>query len=217
MGRTENPSRDRILKRIQSALTTPAALRHSHAGGPIFGAIADPMERFQEECKANYTECVVAADLATSAKAVSEIVANLPPGELFVQDAPTLRRMVGASATPREVCWSGKGGPTETCQATITLAESLVAATGSVFVSAECGGRGASIVAPVHIVIATALQIVPTLATTFEWICSNGAAARNSMMSLITGPSRTGDIEKIIVLGAHGPRRLIVVLMLSDR
>jgi L-lactate dehydrogenase complex protein LldG len=36
------------------------------------------------------------------------------------------------------------------------------------------------------------------------------------MVSLITGPSRTGDIEKIIVLGAHGPQRLVVVVALRD-
>jgi L-lactate dehydrogenase complex protein LldG len=34
-----------------------------------------------------------------------------------------------------------------------------------------------------------------------------------SMMSLVTGPSRTGDIERILVLGAHGPRKLTVILV----
>jgi L-lactate dehydrogenase complex protein LldG len=32
------------------------------------------------------------------------------------------------------------------------------------------------------------------------------------MMTLITGPSRTGDIERILVLGAHGPKRLTLLL-----
>jgi L-lactate dehydrogenase complex protein LldG len=33
------------------------------------------------------------------------------------------------------------------------------------------------------------------------------------MLSFITGPSRTGDIERILVLGAHGPKELIVILV----
>jgi len=41
---------------------------------------------------------------------------------------------------------------------------------------------------------------------------ARGTTKRNSMVSLITGPSRTGDIEKILVMGAHGPQRLFVVL-----
>ena len=32
-------------------------------------------------------------------------------------------------------------------------------------------------------------------------------------MSLITGPSRTGDIERILVLGAHGPKQMTVILI----
>jgi L-lactate dehydrogenase complex protein LldG len=34
-----------------------------------------------------------------------------------------------------------------------------------------------------------------------------------SMLSFITGPSRTGDIERILVLGAHGPKELYLVLV----
>ena len=156
------------------------------------------------------------ADIAASAAAVSEILASVPPGEIFLQDAPLLRRIAAAWAIGRDLRWSSQGRPNEATKATITLAESLVAATGSVFVSAGCGGRGASIVAPVHIVAATVTQLAPDLAIAFDWLRARGTTTRNSMVSLITGPSRTGDIEKIIVLGAHGPQRLIVVLAMRD-
>lgn len=212
MGKTESRARERILARIQSALTVPVSPRHANSTAQIFPTISDPLERFREECAANGTECQMAEDTAAATLALADIVASLPPGEVFLQDAPLLRRMAFAWPANRDVRWSGEGPPNETSQATITLAESLVAATGSVVVSSACGGRGGSIVAPVHIVVATIAQLAPTLATALEWIAARDTAKRNSMVSLITGPSRTGDIEKIIVLGAHGPQRLVVIL-----
>ena len=112
----------------------------------------------------------------------------------------------------RRIRWSSEGGPLEASQATVTLAEALVARTGSVFVSSGCGGRGASVAAPVHIVAATLGQMVPDLETAFARLRERGAQEKNSMLCLITGSSRTADIEKILVQGAHGPRRLAVIL-----
>ena len=108
-----------------------------------------------------------------------------------------------------------KGGQPKSSQATITLAEAVVAQTGSVFVSASCGGRGASVVAPVHIVVASVDQLVPGLDAAFTRIRESGTPEKNSMLCLITGSSRTADIEKILVMGAHGPRRLVVFLSLA--
>ena len=67
-------------------------------------------------------------------------------------------------------------------------------------------------VAPVHIVVAGVNQIVPDLDSAFALMRQRGTAVQNSYVCLITGSSRTADIEKILVMGAHGPRRLIVVL-----
>jgi L-lactate dehydrogenase complex protein LldG len=36
------------------------------------------------------------------------------------------------------------------------------------------------------------------------------------MISIITGPSRTGDIKRILVLGAHGPKKLTILCVLSN-
>ena len=212
MERIENPGRERILARIRSALATPAPVLDSGASGQIFAEIPDPLERFRQECELNRTECLVTADIVASAAAVSKILSSIPPGEIFLQDAPLLRRMATGWTSGREVRWSSQGPPNEITKATITLAEALVAATGSVFVSSGCGGRGASIIAPVHIVIASASQLADDLPAAFQWIGERETALRNSMLSLVTGPSRTGDIERILVMGAHGPQRLIIVL-----
>jgi L-lactate dehydrogenase complex protein LldG len=213
--RSENTGRERILARIRSALRVQApkhvAPAGSAPGGAIFVSIADPLERFRQECALNKTECLLTSDLGASAAAVAEELASIPGGEIFVQDSPMLRRMA-ALWQGRAIRWSSEGGPAETSQATITSAEALVARTGSVFVSSGCGGRGASIVAPVHIVVATIDQLVPGLDEAFARLRASGAVEKNSMLSLITGSSRTADIEKIIVMGAHGPRRVVVIL-----
>lgn len=49
-------------------------------------------------------------------------------------------------------------------------------------------------------------------AAAFALIKEKYRTGYSSMMSFITGPSRTGDIERILVLGAHGPKRLTVLL-----
>jgi L-lactate dehydrogenase complex protein LldG len=213
----QNPGRERILARIRAALRE-AAPKHSASltAGRIFAAVPDAVGRFQQECAGNNTECLVVPDLSAGTAAVADVLGSLPAGEIFVQDAPALRRMTSAWQEGRTVRWSSEGGPAESSRATITLAEALVAQTGSVFVSAACGGRGASVVPPVHIVVASVAQLVPDLLGAFARLRESGAVAKNSFLCLITGSSRTADIEKIIVMGAHGPRRLVVVLALGS-
>lgn len=209
----ENPGRERILARIHSALRQPAPKHAANPGtGPIFAPIADPLERFQKECALNNTECILTSDSSSSAAALAALLTSIPAGEIFVQDTPALRNMAPLWGQSRGIRWSSQGAPEESSQATITCSELLVAQTGSVFVSSGCGGRGASIVAPVHIVVASAEQLVPALDDAFTRLRQNAAATRNSMLCLITGSSRTADIEKIIVMGAHGPRRVVVIL-----
>jgi L-lactate dehydrogenase complex protein LldG len=211
MASADNPSRERILGRIRAAVQTTAP-RHDGPAGEMFAPVGDPLDRFQKECAGNITECAVTADAASSAAAIADVLASLPPGEVFVQDAPELRAMVAAFADGRPLRWSSEGPPHEASQATITLCEALVAQTGSVLVSSANGGRQATVIAPVHIVFAKLDQLVPDLEAAFVRVYEGGIASKNSYVCLITGSSRTADIEKILIMGAHGPRRLIVVL-----
>ncbi len=212
---TVNPSRERILERIRSGLRTvipepsPAEANPERA---IFEPISNPLERFQQECVANLMECAIAADSAASAQHLANVLESLPAGEVFLQDNPALRRLVQLTAPSRVIRWSSQGAPDQASQATVTLAEALIAQTGSVLVSAACGGRGASVIAPCHIVYATTAQLVPDLATALTGVSERQTLGRNSFLCVISGSSRTADIEKILVQGAHGPRRLVVIL-----
>jgi L-lactate dehydrogenase complex protein LldG len=95
----------------------------------------------------------------------------------------------------------------------ITGCEFLIAHTGSVMVSsAQKGGRQMFVYPPVHIVIARKDQLVDNIDKAYSGIREKYSEHFPSQVALITGPSRTADIEKTLVLGAHGPRELRVFI-----
>jgi len=99
----------------------------------------------------------------------------------------------------------------ENCSAGITECDALVAQTGSVLLTARSGGgRALSVLPPHHVVLAKREQLVADLPEAFALIKTKYAANYPSFISFITGPSRTGDIERILVLGAHGPKKLTI-------
>ncbi|GAB4172751.1 MAG: LUD domain-containing protein [Terrimicrobiaceae bacterium] len=108
-------------------------------------------------------------------------------------------------------------GALEACQAGLTTCECLVAQTGSVLVSSRSnGGRSLTVLPPHHIVIAYREQMVADLTDALDLVKQRYGANYPSMLSFITGPSRTGDIERILVLGAHGPKNLTIFLLDSE-
>jgi L-lactate dehydrogenase complex protein LldG len=102
----------------------------------------------------------------------------------------------------------------EICDVGISECDALIAQTGSVLLTTHSGGgRALSVLPPHHVVIARMDQLVPDLPAAYELLHhSYDNAAWPSMITIITGPSRTGDIERILVLGAHGPKKLTVIL-----
>ena len=107
-------------------------------------------------------------------------------------------------------------GEMEQCDAGITECDALIAQTGGVAVTnRSAGGRALSVLPPHHVVIARREQLVADLPAAFAFLQQKYAPDFPSMISFITGPSRTGDIERILVLGAHGPKRVTVLLVES--
>ena len=88
----------------------------------------------------------------------------------------------------------------------------LIADTGTAVISARLsGGRRAGLVDPVHVVEAREDQLVPDLAAALERI--GPELARASAVTLVTGPSRTADIEQNLIRGVHGPGEVHVVFV----
>src|SRR5207253_4433198 len=89
----------------------------------------------------------------------------------------------------------------ETCNAGITECDALVAQTGSVLVTnRSAGGRALSVLPPHHVVLARREQLLGDLPDAFALLKQRYANNYPSFISFITGPSRTGDIERILVL-----------------
>jgi L-lactate dehydrogenase complex protein LldG len=98
-------------------------------------------------------------------------------------------------------------------EAAITRCECLVARTGSVVVSsAHESGRRLNVFPPIHIVWAYASQLVPFVDDAISLMRERYASNLPSQITVVTGASRTADIEKTLVMGAHGPKELIVLI-----
>ena len=96
----------------------------------------------------------------------------------------------------------------------ITSCEYLIARTGSVMISStQATGRRMSVYPPIHVVFAYTSKLVMYLKDALDGMSARYKKGLPSMITTITGPSRTADIEKTLILGAHGPKELYVFMI----
>jgi len=106
----------------------------------------------------------------------------------------------------------------------ITGVAAAIAETGSiVWHAASDAARGATLIAPVHVAVVGLEQVVPDLHDYFEQLGAGAFAAPRASgapggalpahLNIITGPSKTADIEGVLVTGVHGPGRVHIVLV----
>ena len=224
-------SKERILARIREALREPAP-RPGHHHAPSHGgaAASHPGDGFAQWLPAVGPDLEAWLDLfarnAADLKAEFHLLpdeAALPAAlcQLAVENGwkqvATHRTSLtesALSAFPLPILHTDDGyGPEalEACDAGITGCDALIAQTGSVFVTAvSAGGRALSVLPPHHVVIARRQQLLPDLPAAYALLRERYGDTLPSFISFITGPSRTGDIERILVLGAHGPKRLTI-------
>jgi len=107
--------------------------------------------------------------------------------------------------------------PMDDADVSITGCEALVARFGSIIVSsAQEMGRQTTVYPPVHLVVAHLSQLAPDIKTAFHLIQERYKTEGKpipSMLTQVTGASRTADIEKTLVMGAHGPKELYLLLL----
>lgn len=222
-------ARSDILARIREALKVKAPKPHLK-GEPVGGntsAVAKPwlpdggetaeasLAILAEQLAKLKAVLIRVPDHASAAKAVAELSASKHWKKVAYHGHDLLRPVASAlSCETWEADASFEKQRLEGCDAGITTCESIVAQLGAILVSsASSGGRALSILPHVHVVVAEASQVVPDLGSALALAKARHGDQMPSMLSFITGPSRTGDIERILVLGAHGPKELYLILV----
>jgi L-lactate dehydrogenase complex protein LldG len=206
-----SPSKENILKKIRQALihSTPLPFPQSEGNGSVY-------EPLQQEAEVEFAEQFT--------KLQGKFIYCLNRQELAFQLNSLIRKQGWKKVYCREEKLIELTGPqlnaslTRTdladCDVAITGCEALVARTGSIVMSAaQESGRTVSVYAPIHVCIAFSGQLVYDIKDALQNIKEKYGAALPSLITFATGPSRTADIEKTLVVGVHGPKEVYLFLV----
>lgn len=223
--------RDAFLRRVREAAqegnragTAPPPAPRGEVG--YQGAGTDPAQRFCAELTAAGGKAYVAADAEAAWLVLVDVVRAKAARRILVGRGGVLDRLdvagrlraIGVEVQTTDTL------PAETSRASIFAAEvgvstayRLIAETGTVVLaSSPTEPRGLSLLPPVHVVLAERQQLLPDLFDLFDLFSPTAAPEKSlppSCLSLITGPSKTGDIELRLVTGVHGPGEVHVILI----
>ena len=213
-------SRDSILHRVRTALSrtegqdipappqvrlrVPELDRESRIAS-VCRAVEALAGKAQRVAGPEQARAAVSAALAGRAAVAS----NAPfLAECGITSLPGVRTGFHDASSVREACTSAPVG--------ITSADYVLADTGTlVLLSSADEARTISLLPPAHIAVVPAARILTGLDELFT-VLPNPAEASSSMV-LITGPSRTGDIEMTLVRGVHGPGEITIVIVSEPR
>ncbi|MBA3649024.1 MAG: LUD domain-containing protein [Chitinophagales bacterium] len=203
----ETTSKERILKKIRKALIEPTdqPFPNLDTNTSIYPAPADSLDIiFAEEftkVQGNFIYCENHSDFIENLNSLSEARHwdNLFAWEYSLQ--ALFQQYIFKKLRI--------GGNLDKADGGITRCEVLIARTGTILLSSrQESGRALPIFPPVHLVVAYRSQLVYDLKDGLQSVAEKYEGKMPSMISLATGPSRTADIEKTLVLGAHGPKEV---------
>ena len=206
-----NTAKENILKKIRQALVNPVPVPFPQSEGneSIFSG---PKQDLEVEFAENFTKLLGRFSFCFDEK---ELVQQL-------NALSTIRKwdkvFCVESLLKQSLLDNGFKGldckDINSCDVAITSCEFLIARTGSMLLSsAQQNGRTTSVYAPVHICIAYTNQLVYDIKGVLQLMKEKYGTNLPSLITLATGPSRTADIEKTLVVGVHGPKEVFCFLI----
>jgi L-lactate dehydrogenase complex protein LldG len=204
-------SKENILKKIRKALSqsTPLPFPNSEGSTSVFQPLQqEPEVEFAEQftrLQGKFIYCINRQELAFQ---LSSLIKKQNWNKVYCLEDKIIEP-VTAQLEERLV----KTDLAE-CDVSITGCEYLVARTGSIVMSsAQTSGRTTSVYAPIHICIAYTSQLVYDLKDALQAAKDKYGNNLPSLITFATGPSRTADIEKTLVVGVHGPKEVYLFLV----
>ena len=206
-------SKENILKKIRKALnnSTPLPFPNSEGSQSVFQPLQqEPAVEFAEQftkLQGKFIYCINQQEFAFQ---LSSLVKKQNWEKIFCVEEKLIAAVAGQL--------SDRVVKTDlvNCDVSITGCESLVARTGTIVMSsAQTNGRTTSVYAPIHICIAFTNQLLYDLKDALQAAKDKYGANLPSLITFATGPSRTADIEKTLVVGVHGPKEVYLFLVES--
>lgn len=215
-------SRDSILQSLRAARPEksperPAVVKDRDVFLNYSATREEMLAQFIQRQENLSGEVFVCADLPDLAAKLFTVLQDFEPSSCLYHTDPLIDQIFDTKPALKEFFdsadISGISSPDFShYQAGLTTVDFLAARTGSLVInSISDGGRRLSVLPPVHIALARESQLVPSLDAAMAQM--PGDSMNWSYATIITGPSRTSDIEKKLVLGAHGPKRLIILIL----
>lgn len=202
-------SRDQILNKLREGRASRPHIPFPEPdwSRSVFPKPEDLLATFVQEFETIAGQAIVAESDAELSNALKQLLVSKGVESVFCVDEAVKEVFAG------DIVLDSEESKFLSMKAAITRCEVLIARTGSIMVSsAHPSGRQLNFFPPIHIVWAKTSQLVPFVDDALQLMTERYGNDLPSMLSMITGPSRTADIEKTLVMGAHGPKELIVLI-----
>jgi L-lactate dehydrogenase complex protein LldG len=205
-------SKEKILKKVRKALIHKSAQEIGDVDkeSEIFVTSEEPLEiQFAQNFSALNGKFVFCENEAEFIENFGFIAKDNEWENIF-----TFEPEIGGLLSKGNIKFSSKEEDLLKTDIGLTFCECLIARTGSVMVSSrQASGRRVPVYSNFHVVVAYSSQLVNNVKDGLKLIKERYNNQLPSMISTISGPSRTADIEKTLVQGAHGPREIFVFLV----
>jgi L-lactate dehydrogenase complex protein LldG len=206
-----SPAKENILKKIRQALVnpTPVPFPQSEGNSSVYSSPKQENEiEFAENFGRIQGRFLYCSNTGEMIAQLQQLVSRQAWTQVFCRESGLLAML----KEPLKGLLIEDELPE--ADVSITGCEALIARTGSILMSsAQESGRTVSVYAPVHICIAYSSQLVYDIRDGLDMLIEKYKDNIPSFITLATGPSRTADIEKTLVVGVHGPKEVYVFLI----